>query len=185
MSALSGKRAVLLVADGYQLEETMEPKRVLEEQGAEVIVAGLGAGPVTAKGERGTLEVRLAASELQAEDFDLLIIPGGAAPERLRLNDGVLALARGFMNAGKPVAAICHGPQVLISARVLAGRQMTCYEGIRDDVRLAGARYRDQAVVVDRNLVTSRTPDDLPVFLESMLLSLGFAPAELIDADAD
>jgi protease I len=168
MNALEGKRAAILIAEKFQDEEGVEPAAYLRERGAEVVYVGMKAGTVGGKYGRQEVEVDLAVEDADPAGFDLLVIPGGAAPEALRLHDGILAFTRHFLDHGKPVAAICHGPQILISAGVLAGRTVTCFAGIRDDVRLAGARYRDKAVVVDHNLVTSRTPADLPAFHEAM-----------------
>jgi protease I len=168
MSVFEGKRAAVLIADRFQDEEGVEPVLFLREKGMEASYIGLEPG--TAKGKNGRQEVRIdqTIAEADPDAFDLLIIPGGAAPETLRLDEAVLAFTRRFFEAGKPVAAICHGPQVLISAQVLPGRTVTCYRGIRDDVKLAGARYRDKKVVVDGNLITSRIPGDIPAFNEAM-----------------
>jgi len=121
---------------------------------------------------RGKLGGSIAPDRLLAQarpaDFDALILPGGQAPEVLRLDPAVLAFVRAMDAAQKPIAAICHGPQVLISADLLRGRRMTCFKGIRDDVRLAGALYEDSAVVVDGNLITAREPSDLPRFHEAI-----------------
>lgn len=189
--SLEGKRALILVAEGYQDEEASEPASFLREQGAEVVFAGLKPGTLPGKNGRAEVEVTHRASEVAAEDFDILVLPGGGAPERLRLDDGVLELTRAFMELpDKLVAAICHGPQVLISSRVLAGRTATCWEGIRDDVRFAGARYVDRKVVVDGRLITSRHPGDLPAFNEAMAKALaGEAgkpePGAAVDEEAD
>ena len=177
---LAGKRAAVLIADRFQDEEGVAPPAYLREFGMETVFVGLAPGTVTGKHEREEVVVDLAVADAEASEFDLLIIPGGGAPEALRLNPAVLDFTRRFLDEGKPVAAICHGPQVLISAGVLPGRSVTCFEGIRDDVRLAGARYRDKPVVVDRNLVTSRVPGDLPAFNQAILalLTASAPPAE-------
>jgi protease I len=176
MSGFKGKRAAVLIADRFQDEEGVEPVRFLKEKGMDSSYIGLETG--TAKGKYGRQEVRIdqTISEADPDAFDVLIIPGGAAPETLRLDEAVLTFTRRFFEARKPVAAICHGPQVLISAQVLPGRTVTCYQGIRDDVKLAGARYRDKKVVVDGNLITSRTPDDIPAFNEAIARILAGEP---------
>ncbi len=185
---LEGKRAAVLIADGFQDEEGTETTAYLREHGMEVVTVGLAPG--TAHGKHGRAEVAVdrEVAEVSAQDFDLLVIPGGAAPEKLRLSDDVLAFTRRFFEDGKPVAAICHGPQVLISAKVLAGRTVTAFEGIRDDVQLAGARYRDKPVVTDGNLVTSRKPADIPAFNDAIaaLMAGGAAapPEEPAEAEA-
>jgi protease I len=140
-------------------------------------VTYLGPAPGTVRGKHGREEAEITGVPAEADpaDFDLLYLPGGAAPEILRLDEAVLAFTRAFIETGKPVAAICHGPQILISARVLAGRTLTCVAGIRDDVQFAGGRYVDQAVVIDDNLVTSRVPADLPAFNEALAERLATA----------
>jgi protease I len=178
MHELEGKRAAILIADKFQDEEGIEPVQFLREHGAETTYLGVETGLARGKNGRAEVDVTLRISEADPGDFDLLIIPGGAAPETLRLNADVLAFTRAFFDAGKPVAAICHGPQVLISAGVLRGRVATCYAGIRDDVILAGARYVDREAVTDRNLVTSRIPSDVPAFNRAMLALMTGSPAE-------
>ncbi len=180
---LAGRRAAILVAGGFQDEEVTEPAEYLRSRGAEVVMVGPTEGPAEGKHGRARVEVTLRAAEASAEDFDLLVIPGGAAPEALRLDDDVLALTRRFFEAGKAVAAICRGPQVLISAGVLPGRTVTCLPGIRDDVRLAGARYRDRPVVSDRRLVTARGPEEIPAFLEATAALLAAEPAAAVEED--
>jgi protease I len=177
---LRGKRAAILIAGKFQDEEGVGPAAYLRDLGMDTVFVGIEPGSVTGKYEREEVEVDLAVADAEASEFDLLIIPGGGAPETLRLNPAVLAFTRRFFDDGKPVAAICRGPQVLISAGVLPGRTVTCLEGIRDDVRLAGARYRDKPVVVDRNLVTARVPDDLPAFNQAILalLTASASPSE-------
>lgn len=182
---LAGKRAAVLIADKFQDEEGVAPPAYLREYGMETVFVGLATGTVTGKHEREEIVVDLAVADAEASEFDLLIIPGGGAPEALRLDPAILDFTRRFLDEGKPVAAICHGPQVLISAGVLPGRSITCFAGIRDDVRLAGARYRDKPVVVDRNLVTSRMPGDLPAFNQAILalLTASAPPAEAPEAE--
>jgi len=176
---LSGKRAAILIADKFQDEEGVETTAFLREHGMEVVTAGIAPGPAEGKYGRHTVQIEHAVRELDAGTFDLLVIPGGAAPETLRLDADVLAFTRAFLDAGTPVAAICHGPQVLISARVLPGRTVTCYAGIRDDVQLAGAKYVDRPVQVDGNLVTSRKPADIPAFNKAILELLTGVVAEV------
>jgi len=156
-------KALILVADGVEDCEVLYPLYRLREADVEVDVAGPERGGVT--GKHGyTIEAGLAFSEVRAEDYDLLVVPGGKAPESVRLDDSAVGVTRSMFRAGKVVAAICHGGQVLVSADVLRGREATCWRGIRDDLKAAGARYVDGEVVVDGNLITSRCPDDLPAF---------------------
>jgi protease I len=186
MSDLQGKRAAVLIADNFQDEEGVETTAFLRERGVEVSYIGLKPGTVKGKYGRQEVEVGMTIADADPDDFDLLIVPGGAAPETLRLDSAVLDFTRRFFEEGKPAAAICHGPQVLISAQVLPGRVVTCYAGIRDDVQLAGARYFDKEVVVDRNLVTSRKPKDIPGFNEAILGVLVGETAEVgTEAGAD
>lgn len=163
---LKNKMVAILIAPKFHDEETTAPAAFLREQGAEVRYIGIQKGTCQGKGGT-TLTVDSPITDVQPNEFDGLLIPGGGAPEHLRLNKDVLAFVKAFMDAGKPVAAICHGPQVLISAKVLAHRTVTGYAGIRDDLLNAGARYEDQPVIIDGNLVTSRIPDDLPGFIRA------------------
>jgi protease I len=172
---LAGRRIALLVAPMYRDEEVFEPLAVLRGRGASVTVLGLDGAAVPGK-LGGTIEPDGRIVDARPDDFDAVIIPGGQAPERLRLDAATLAFVREFARRGSPIAAICHGPQVLISADLLRGRRATCYEGIRDDVKLAGARYEDAPVVIDGNLITSRTPDDLPPFHDAITAALAASP---------
>jgi protease I len=172
------KRGAVLIAAKFQDEEGVEPVRFLREQGVDMVYVGLEKGALEGKNGRETVEVETTLDEVDPETFDFLYIPGGAAPETLRLDERALAFTRYFFETAKPVAAICHGPQVLISARVLAGRTLTCYAGIRDDVRLAGARYQDKPVVTDGNLVTSRVPGDIPALNQALVALLGLEEPE-------
>lgn len=160
---LSNKMIAVLIAPKFQDEEALEPASYLSSLGADVRFIGIHRGSCKGKG-KAVLDIQALVSEVHPAELDGLIIPGGSAPESLRLREEVLDFVRDFVKSGHPVAAICHGPQVLISANVLRGRQLTCYRGIRDDVTNAGAKYVDQEVVVDRNLVTSRHVKDLPAF---------------------
>ncbi len=168
---LDGKRIGILIADKFRDEEVFEPFDYLEELGASVVLVGLTRGTVTGK-LGGKIEAVKTIAEVKARDFDALILPGGQAPERLRLNAHVLDLVREFDRGQGVLAAICHGPQILISAGLLKGRRVTCYVGIRDDVKLAGAVYSDEAVVVDGNLITSRKPEDIPAFNQAIRQAL-------------
>ncbi len=116
------------------------------------------------------IEVHVASSKKEPEKFDILVIPGGRGPEKVRLNKYAVELTRNFFNKNKPVAAICHGPQVLISANLLKGRTVTSWMGIKDDVVAAGGSYRDEPVIRDGNLVTSRMPSDLPAWMNEFNL---------------
>ena len=140
----------------------------LQEEGIRTIVVGLTKDPI--KGKKGySITPDASIDDVNAENFDFLIVPGGKSPEKLRLNSKVLRFVKDFDTRGKPIAAICHAGQVLASAGIVKNRTLTCVAGIRDDLINAGARYVDQAVVTDGNLVTSRVPSDLPEFARAMI----------------
>jgi protease I len=156
-------KALILVAEGVEDLEFFYPYYRLLEAGWKVDVAGPKGRRVAGKNGY-EIEPDMSLADVKPEGYDLLILPGGKAPETVRLNERALAVTRAMMAAGKPVAAICHGPQILISAGVLQGRKATCWKGIRDDLKAAGAEYLNAEVVVDGKLITSRCPDDLPAF---------------------
>ena len=158
------KRVAILVAEYFHDEEATSPRDFLERQSIQVDLIGLTRERLTGKYGRITLTPDKTIDKARAENYDGVIIPGGGAPERIRINDAALDFVRQFWASGRPVGAICHGPQVLISAGVLDGVTLTSYIGIRDDLKLAGAKWVDQEVCMDGQLVTSRTPDDLPMF---------------------
>jgi len=161
---LNGKRIAILIGPQFHDDEATAPRTYLQQQGAKVELVGLDRSTLAGKYGRITLTPDRAIGEIKVDDYDGLIIPGGGAPERIRVHDGALEFVKSFWATGRPVGAICHGAQVLISAEVLAGVTLTCYIGIRDDVRLAGAHYVDQEVCIDGQLVSSRKPEDLPAF---------------------
>ena len=152
--------------------EVLYPYYRLQEAGFEVEVAALTRKTVDLKFHL-TVEATKAIDECHAEDYAGLVLPGGSAPEKVRLNANALKIVREMNASGKPIAAICHGPQTLISADVLRGRRATAYPGVRDDLKNAGALYEDAPVVVDGNLVTSRRPEDLPQFMREFCRLLG------------
>ena len=172
MAELSGKRVAVLIAEGFQDAETLEPKLFLEERGAEVVVLGPAVGDVKAYNSEQVVTIEKAVEEANVEDFDALILPGGKGPAVLREHEAAVNFARDFIESGKPVAAICHGPQVLITAGVIEGRKLTSVSSIAEEVKEAGGEYLDEQVVVDENLITSRVPDDLPAFNEAILKAL-------------
>jgi protease I len=168
---LKGKKAAIIAADEFEDLELFHPMYRLQEEGVKTVVVGLNRTPI--KGKKGyTIEPALSIDEVDASDFDMLVVPGGKSPEKLRLNEKILAFVREFDKQGKPIAAICHAGQVLASAGIIDGRTMTSVPGIRDDMINAGAHYVDRPVVRDRNLVTSRVPDDLPDFARYMVEAL-------------
>lgn len=165
-------RIVILAADGYEDQELSEPLDYFVERGAQVMVAGLEPGTATGKRGEHRVEVDAPVADLDPDDFDVLIIPGGKAPEKLRMNDDVLRFTRQFFREDKLVGAICHAGQVLISADLVEGRRVTSWPGIRDDLIAAGATWEDREVTVDEHLVTSRKPDDLPAFNRTLFESI-------------
>ena len=164
-------KVLILSADRFEDSELTVPLARLREAGMQVDIGSFKVG--TIHGKHGQqVDANRAASEIRAEDYDALLLPGGQAPAALRQDTQVLALVRHFFAAGKPVAAICHGPQVLAAAGVLPGRTLTAYRSVARELEAAGAHYRDAEVVVDDHLVTSRTPADLPAFLRAFLSQL-------------
>jgi len=164
-------KILILSADRFEDSELLVPLARLREAGMQVDIGSFTVGAIQGKhGE--SVRANRAIAAIRPEDYDALVLPGGKAPAALRKDARVLALVRQFFAAGKPVAAICHGPQVLISAGVLAGRTATAYRSVADELKAAGAQYRDAEVVVDGNLVTSRTPADLPAFLRELIKKL-------------
>ncbi len=172
-ASLTGKRVALLVEDEFEDRELTGPLESLRAAGATVTLVGPTKG-ATFRGKRGqaTVTSDMAAGDAKIRDFDALVIPGGHAPDKMRLRHAMVDLARDAMDAGKPVAAICHGPQLLISANALRGRTLTCWPSIAVDVKNAGGLYVDKPVVEDGNLITSRKPDDVPVFSEAIIRAL-------------
>ena len=173
MAELTGKRIAVLAAKGVERVELEEPRKALEAAGATTqllsVADGVEDGAVQAvDGDihpSTTFPVDALVGEVSADDFDGLLLPGGAVnPDTLRQDDDALAFVRAFMTAGKPVAAICHAPWTLLEAGTLEGRTLTSYPSIRGDLRRGGATVVDQEVCVDGNLVTSRDPDDIPAF---------------------
>jgi len=169
---LTGKKVAVLVAPQFHDEEAVSPRKHLEQKGAHVDWVGLDDADLTGKYGRVSLSPEKTIDQVKALDYDGLIIPGGGAPERIRINETALNFVNNFWATGRPVGAICHGPQVLISAELVQGVTLTSYIGIRDDLRLAGAKWVDEQVCMDGQLITSRTPDDLPAFNEAFAKAL-------------
>jgi protease I len=164
-------RALIVSADNFEDTELLVPFYRLKEEGIEVDVASLQKG--TIKGKHGyEVAVDKTLDEVNVEDYDTLVLPGGKAPEIVRKQPKAVAIAKYFFEKNKPVSAICHGPQTLITAGLLKGRHATCYRTVAEEMKGSGAVYEDKEVVVDGNLVTSRQPSDLPAFMREMLKML-------------
>jgi protease I len=172
-AVLAGKRVAMFVEDGFEDRELTGPLDALRAAGASVTLVG-SAADAEYHGKRGQAVVKsdMAAGTARLQDFDAFVIPGGYAPDKMRMRHAMVDLTRDAMQAGKPVAAICHGPQLLISANALRGRTLTCWPSIAIDVKNAGGLYVDKPVVEDGNLITSRKPDDVPVFCEAIIRAL-------------
>lgn len=166
-------KVAFIVGDGFEDSEFRQPYDRLREAGHAVVIYGSEAGE-TIKGKQGkeSIEVEEAPSGGEAERFDALLLPGGHGPDALRMDDAVVAMVKGFVDAGKPVAAICHGPQLLIEADVVRGRTMTSWPSVKTDLENAGADWVDREVVEDGPFITSRKPDDLEAFSDALIARL-------------
>jgi len=169
--SLKGKRIAILAEDMYEDLELWYPYYRLVEEGAEVKIIGPEAKEYQSK-HGYPVQADLSAAEAKAGDFQGIIVPGGFAPDRLRRYPEILDIVREIFKKGGVVASICHGPWVLISANIMNGKQTTGVISLKDDLINAGAIYLDKEVVVDNNLITSRTPQDLPVFLPAIITAL-------------
>jgi protease I len=169
---IAGKRVAILVEEGFEDSELIGPLDGLRGAGAAVSLVGPLAG-CQYTGKRGhTVTSDMAAGSVNSGDFDALVIPGGHAPERMRMRHAMVDLTREMAGAGKLVAAICHGPQLLVSAQVVRGRTVTCWPAIAVDISNAGGLYVDRTVAQDGNLITSRKPADVPQFTAAVIASL-------------
>jgi len=167
---LQGRKVALLLAPvGTEQVEFTEPKKAVEDAGASVDVVGIETGEAQTMNSDvnpgDTFTVEKAFSDVSADDYDALIVPGGTVgADNLRADEGAVSFVRAFFEAGKPVGVICHGPWTLVEADVVKGRTLTSYPSLQTDIRNAGGEWVDQEVVTDQGLVTSRNPDDLPAF---------------------
>lgn len=164
MGLLDGKKIAILATNGFEDSELTKPMGAVKDAGARVTVVSDKSDSI--KGEKGTVtSVDQMVENAYAENFDGLIIPGGVKnPDNMRMNEKAVAFVKDFFNQRKPVAAICHGPWLLVEANVLDGKKVTSWPSLKTDIRNAGGEWVDQEVVVDQGLVTSRKPDDLPAF---------------------
>jgi len=169
---LEGKHVGILVESYYEDLELWYPLIRLKEEGAKITVIGTGSADEYTGKHGIPIKVDTTADKVSADEFDAIIIPGGWAPDRLRRYESVLKLVKDAYDKGKVIAAICHGPWVMISAKIIEGHTATGVIAIKDDLINAGANYVDQEVVVDGKLITSRTPDDLPAFAREIIKAL-------------
>ena len=177
---LQGKKIAILAADGVEKVELEKPREALRKAGAQVEVLSLKAGEIQARNHdlepAGAFAVDRTVSDAAVDEFDGLVLPGGTVnPDKLRLDETAVSFVRDFVGSGKPVAAICHGPVTLVEAGVVAGRRLTSYPSIRTDLRNAGAHVVDEEVVVDGNLISSRSPKDLPAFCATIVKQFAHA----------
>lgn len=170
---LDGVKVAILATDGFEQSELLEPKKALEDAGADVKIVSLKAGEIKGWDEKDwgeTINVDLTVDEANAADFDALQLPGGAMnPDKLRMNEKAVAFVKAFFDAGKPVGAICHAAWTLIEADVVKGKTLTSWASLKTDLENAGAKWVDQEVVTDNGLVTSRNPKDLPAFNKKII----------------
>jgi protease I len=180
MPKISDATILMIATDGFEESELFGPREILLSRGARVTLASPDLKPIqaTVHDDPGkTIRPDIAIEEARAEDFDALIVPGGVRnPDQLRTNQSAVELVRTFNDQSKPVAAICHGPWLLVEADILRGRTATSWPSIRTDLTNAGAQVIDEAAVTDGNLVTSRKPDDVPEFTEALIRLIEKAP---------
>ena len=171
--ALRGKTVAIVATNGFEQLELTEPKKALEEAGAKTVVIAPGEGKIRgwkSKDWGDEIAVDVALDRANPDEYDALMLPGGVLnPDQLRMDSRAVKFVRSFFESSKPVAAICHAPIMLIEAGVLKDRHVTSWPSLKTDIANAGARWTDEAVVVDRGLVTSRKPDDIPAFNEKMI----------------
>lgn len=182
------KKVMILATHGFEQSELMKPKAALEKAGVRAVVVSPEAGEIKGWAEKNwgeSVTVDNTIDEVSADDFDALLLPGGQMnPDSLRMDEGAVQLVKDFADAGKPIAAICHGPWLLVEADVVEGRTVTGWPSIRTDLMNAGADVVDREVVQDGNLITSRKPEDIPAFSKALIAKLGMkAGGELASVD--
>lgn len=167
-------KIAVILAEHFEDVEYTKPAKAFEENGHELTIVGLKKGE-TVKGKRGNAAawVEKSVREVSVDDFDALFIPGGYSPDKLRVDDDAVQFTKEFVESDKPVFAICHAPQLLITAQVIKGRKITGWKSIIQDIKNAGAVFIDKEVVEDGNIISSRSPDDIPSFIKASLKKLG------------
>lgn len=167
---LHGLRVAVLATDGYETSELTDPTRALREAEARVTLVSNHDGTINGKADADLADVELTLDAARPDDFDALLLPGGVKnPDTMRQDERAVRFVRAFHDAGKPIAAICHAPWMLVEADVVRGRRLTSYPSLKTDIRNAGGEWVDEEVVVDQGIVTSRTPKDIPAFNAKML----------------
>jgi protease I len=173
-ATLNGRNVAILAADGVERVELERPRQALEDAGARTVVISISSGQIRARDhdleDAGTFEVDEVVENVSVDDYDALLLPGGTVnPDKLRMQAAAVQFVRSFVESGKPVASICHGPWSFVEADVARGRRLTSWPSVRTDLRNAGAEVVDEEVVTDGNITTSRSPDDLPAFCERIV----------------
>ena len=181
--SLDGRTVAILAADGVERVELEKPRQALDDAGATTVVVSLSSGEIQARDhdleDAGTFSVDHVVSDVSVDDYDALLLPGGTVnPDKLRTEEAAVSFVRSFVESGKPVASICHGPWSFVEADVARGRRLTSWPSIRTDLRNAGADVVDEEVVTDGNITTSRSPDDLPAFCERIVQEFVTSGAE-------
>lgn len=179
--SLRGRRIAILLTDGFERVEMTEPRKALEEAGAKTVL--ISPKTPTVQGwnhfdKADEFPVDIPLDSANASEYDALLLPGGVAnPDQLRVNDRAVQFVRSFVEAGKPIASICHGPWTLIEAEAVSDRTLTSWPSLKTDLRNAGANWVDEEVVVDRGLITSRNPGDIPAFNQKVIEEFAKVPA--------
>ena len=181
-NTLQGKRVAILAADGVERVELETPREAVQDAGGETELLSLKAGEIQARNNdlesAGTFAVDRVVADASINDYDALLLPGGTVnPDKLRIDETAVSFVRDLVGSGKPVATICHGPWTLVEAGVTEGRTLTSYPSVRTDLRNAGATVVDEEVVIDGNLISSRSPDDLPAFCNAIVDAFAQSPA--------
>lgn len=179
---LNGRRVAVLAADGVERVELEKPRQALDRAGAATTLLSIHDGEIAARDhdldDAGTFTVDTLVGDVSPDDFDALVLPGGTVnPDQLRMDQTAMSFVRSFVDSGKPVASICHGPWSLVEVDRVRGRRLTSWPSVRTDLRNAGAEVVDEEVVTDGNITTSRSPDDLPAFCERIVQEFAGADA--------
>jgi protease I len=177
MGRLDGRKVAIIAADGVEQVELTEPRKAVEDEGAQTTLVSVEAGEFQGFNhldKADTFTAESASKDISVDDFDALLLPGGVAnPDFLRTDAATVGFIREFFNSGKPIGVICHGPWTLVEAGVLKGRKLTSWPSLQTDIRNAGGEWVDEEVVVDDGLVSSRKPDDLPAFCAKVVEEFG------------